>query len=179
MGRRSQCTRRRRRAAPPAAGPAPAFAPPEVWHDRDPSGLHVIGVALGNSPLVTLRLSLPGGRVLERPAQLGLATLTAELDIPYGPGIRNRYDLFRAGNRRMATPLAVYIHGGVWQRGDRKDYSVVADALVARGVDVALPSYSLCPEVKVADIYEELRLFMRALWRKTGRRPVVVISQLR
>lgn len=101
-------------------------------------------------------------------------TSTAELDIPYGPGIRNRYDLFRAGNRRMATPLAVYIHGGVWQRGDRKDYSVVADALVARGVDVALPSYSLCPEVKVGDIYEELRLFMRALWRRTGRRPVVV-----
>ena len=101
-------------------------------------------------------------------------TLTVELDIPYGPGIRNRFDLFRASKRRMATPLAVYIHGGVWQRGDRKDYSFVANALAARGVDVALPSYTLCPEVKVADIFEELRLFMRALWRKTGRRPVVI-----
>jgi arylformamidase len=102
------------------------------------------------------------------------ANLDAELDLPYGPGIRNRYDLFRTARRSMATPLAVYIHGGVWQRGDRKDYSVVANELVARGVDVALPSYTLCPEAKVADIFEELRAFLRALWRKTGRRPVVV-----
>lgn len=102
------------------------------------------------------------------------ATLDAELDLPYGPGIRNRYDLFRTSHRRIGTPLAVYIHGGVWQRGDRKDYSVVANELVARGLDVALPSYTLCPEAKVADIFEELRSFLRALWRKTGRRPVVV-----
>jgi arylformamidase len=102
------------------------------------------------------------------------ATLEAELDLPYGPGIRNRYDLFRTSRRRIGTPLAVYIHGGVWQRGDRKDYSVVANELVARGVDVALPSYTLCPEAKVADIFEELRAFLRALWRKTGRRPVVI-----
>lgn len=102
------------------------------------------------------------------------STLSCELDIPYGPGVRNRYDLFLTGKRGLSTPLAVYIHGGVWQRGDRKDYSCCADQLVARGIDVALPSYTLGPEATVTEIFEELRLFMRALWARTGRRPLVI-----
>jgi arylformamidase len=102
------------------------------------------------------------------------ATLASELDIPYGPAIRNRYDVFFTDERGTQVPLAVYIHGGVWQRGDRKDYSCVADQLVARGVDVVLPSYTLGPEASVTQIFEELRQFMRALWARLGRRPLVI-----
>lgn len=100
--------------------------------------------------------------------------LHIEADVAYGPGPRHRYDLFHAPKRGLHVPLAVFIHGGVWQRGDRKDYSFVASALVGQGMDVAIPSYSLCPEATVEQIFEELRGFMRALWRKLGRRPVVV-----
>lgn len=99
---------------------------------------------------------------------------TAELDLAYGPAERQRYDLFYTSKRSMQVPLVVYIHGGVWQRGDRKDYSFVAAELVARGVDVALPSYTLCPAATVPAIFEEIRAFLRALWAKTGRRPLVV-----
>jgi arylformamidase len=98
-------------------------------------------------------------------------TAKADLDQPYGPKERHRYDLFRAGNAK--APLAVYIHGGYWQRGDRKDYSFVAQALNAAGIDVALPSYSLCPTVSVMDIIAELRLCLAALWQKTKKHPVV------
>ena len=101
-------------------------------------------------------------------------SLACELDIPYGPAIRNRYDLFLTGNRGTQVPLAVYIHGGVWQRGDRKEYSVVAESLVARGIDVAMPSYTLGPEASITEIFEELRLFLRALWANHGRRPLVI-----
>lgn len=95
----------------------------------------------------------------------------ADLDQPYGSGERYRYDLFRAGDAK--APLAVYIHGGYWQRGDRKDYSFVAQALNAAGIDVALPSYSLCPTVSVMDIVAELRLCLAAIWQKTRKHPVV------
>ena len=98
-------------------------------------------------------------------------TAKADLDQPYGPKERHRYDLFRAGDAK--APLAVYIHGGYWQRGDRKDYSFVAQALNAAGIDVALPSYSLCPAVSVMDIVAELRLCLAALWQKTKKHPVV------
>ena len=95
----------------------------------------------------------------------------ADLDQPYGPNERHRYDLFRAADAK--APLAVYIHGGYWQRGDRKDYSFVAQALNAAGIDVALPSYSLCPAVSVMDIVAELRLCLAAIWKQTQKRPVV------
>ena len=98
-------------------------------------------------------------------------TAKADLDQPYGPKERHRYDLFRAGDAK--APLAVYIHGGYWQRGDRKDYSFVAQALNAAGIDVALPSYSLCPDVSVMDIVAELRLCLAAIWQKTKKHPVV------
>ena len=102
------------------------------------------------------------------------AGLTADFDLDYGPAIRNRYDMYYTKARGMAVPLAVYVHGGVWQRGDRKDYSCVVEQLVARGVDVAVPSYTLCPEAKVGAILDEVRLFLRVLWSRTGRRPLVI-----
>jgi arylformamidase len=95
----------------------------------------------------------------------------AELDLAYGPSERNRYDLFRAGDPKAA--LVVYIHGGYWQRGDRKDYSFLAKELNAAGIDVALPSYTLCPATSVMDIVGELRACLIAIWRKTGKHPVV------
>ncbi len=99
------------------------------------------------------------------------AAARADLDLPYGPGERQRYDLFRAG--AAEAPLVVYIHGGYWQRGDRKDYAFIAKALNAGGIDVALPSYTLCPAATVAAIIEELRLCLADIWRKTGKHPVI------
>src|SRR5262245_48449151 len=95
----------------------------------------------------------------------------ADLDQPYGPKERQRYDLFHAGDAK--APLAVYIHGGYWQRGDRRDYFFVAKELNAAGIDVALPSYSLCPAVSVMDIVAELRTCLAAIWKKTKKHPVV------
>lgn len=95
----------------------------------------------------------------------------AALDQPYGSGDRHRYDLFPSES--PAAPLVVFIHGGYWQRGGREDYAWLAEKLNARGLEVALPSYSLCPAVSVMEIVGELRLFMAALWNKTGKRPLV------
>jgi arylformamidase len=99
------------------------------------------------------------------------AIARADLDQPYGPEERQRYDLFLAG--AADAPLVVYIHGGYWQRGDRKDYAFLAQALNARGLNLALPSYSLCPAVSVMDIVAELRSFLAALWLRTGTRALL------
>jgi arylformamidase len=95
-----------------------------------------------------------------------------ELDQPYGTRERHRYDLFHAADK--AAPLVVYIHGGYWQRGDRKDYSFVARELNAAGVTVAIPSYSLSPAVSVMEIGDEMQHCLAALWKKTGKRPTVI-----
>ncbi len=95
-----------------------------------------------------------------------------ELDLPYGSGDRQRYDLFFAGGDQ--GPLVVYLHGGYWQGGDRSLYSFVAKALNESGIDVAIPSYSLCPNVTVAEIVEEMRLFHQQLWARIYRRPRLI-----
>ena len=97
-----------------------------------------------------------------------------EIDQSYGSGARHRYDLYRPGAGGGNAPLVVYIHGGYWQRGDRKDNGFVAKELNARGVAVAVPSYSLCPAVGIMDIVAELRQCLKAVWEKTKQRPVVV-----
>lgn len=99
-------------------------------------------------------------------------TARAALDQPYGPGERHRYDRFRADD--VAAPLVVFLHGGYWQLGAREDVSFIAPALVAAGLDVAIPSYSLCPAVTVLDIIDDIRRCLVELWRATQRRPLVI-----
>ena len=95
-----------------------------------------------------------------------------ELNRPYGSRERQRYDLFHAADKD--APLVVYIHGGYWQRGDRKDYSFVARELNAAGITVAVPSYSLCPAASVMEIGDEIQACLAALWNKTKKRPMVI-----
>lgn len=94
------------------------------------------------------------------------------MDRPYGTRERQRYDIFHAADED--APLLAYIHGGYWQRGDRKDFSFVARELNANGITVAIPSYSLCPAVSVMEIADEIQHCLAALWKQTGKRPVVV-----
>lgn len=102
------------------------------------------------------------------------AEASAELDQAYGPGERQRYDLFRPKGDVKDVPLAVFIHGGYWQRGERQRNAFVARELNARGIMVALPSYTLCPAARVIDIVGEMRQVLKVLWQRTRERPFVI-----
>jgi arylformamidase len=89
--------------------------------------------------------------------------------LAYGTGERHRIDLF-SGNG--AGAIVVFIHGGYWQALDGSFFSHLAGGLNAHGIDVAVPSYDLCPNVSVADIVEQMRMATREL-AKFGR-PLVM-----
>ncbi len=89
--------------------------------------------------------------------------------ISYGSGERHRIDLFAGDGTR---PIVVFIHGGYWQALDGSFFSHLAGGLNAHGVDVAVPSYDLCPTVSVGDIVEQMCAASREL-AKLGR-PLVV-----
>jgi len=78
----------------------------------------------------------------------------AELDIPYGKGERHRLDLFRPETTQRG--LVVFVHGGYWSNFDKSSWSHLAAGALARGFSVAMPSYTLCPDVRIADITEEV-----------------------
>ncbi len=80
----------------------------------------------------------------------------AELDLSYGHAERLALDLFWPGPSRDG-PLAMFVHGGYWQRLDRKSFSHLARGLLAHGVAVAIPSYELCPNVTLSVLVEQVR----------------------
>ena len=79
----------------------------------------------------------------------------ARLDIVYGARSRARLDYFPCGKKQ--TPLFVFIHGGYWQRNEKETFAFVADGPRAHGIDVAVPGYTLAPQVRLTDIVEEIR----------------------
>jgi arylformamidase len=91
--------------------------------------------------------------------------------ISYGPTPREIIDVFDA---RPDAPLAVFIHGGWWRNFEPALFSHMAAGLNARGVGVAMPGYNLCPQVSIAAIIEEMRRALLALWRRQGKRMLVL-----
>jgi arylformamidase len=78
----------------------------------------------------------------------------AKFDVAYGERPRNRFDLFLpAGN---AAGLVIYIHGGYWRAFDKSCWSHLAAGSIDSGYAVAVPSYTLCPEVRIGDIVREV-----------------------
>lgn len=92
------------------------------------------------------------------PAQAFRDALSAEgrarLDVAYGDGARNRLDLFLPA----APPkgLVVFVHGGYWKAFDKSFWSHLAAGAVGHGYAVAMPSYTLCPEIRIAGIVREV-----------------------
>lgn len=78
----------------------------------------------------------------------------ARLDLGYGPGPRNRLDLFLPEG--AARGLAVFVHGGYWKAFDKSLWSHLAAGPLAHGFAVAMPSYTLCPDIRITGISREI-----------------------
>ncbi|MEP1444081.1 MAG: alpha/beta hydrolase [Hyphomicrobiales bacterium] len=73
-----------------------------------------------------------------------------EADISYGEHERETYDLFSPEGESKG--LLAFIHGGFWLRLDKSYWSHLAKGALERGYSVVIPTYPLCPEVRVQDI---------------------------
>ncbi|MFO7856235.1 MAG: alpha/beta hydrolase [Paracoccaceae bacterium] len=78
----------------------------------------------------------------------------ARLDLPYdgplGDPERERFDLFLP----EGTPrgLVVFLHGGYWMSFDKSAWSHLAAGPLARGRAVAMPSCTLAPAARIAEV---------------------------
>jgi arylformamidase len=96
----------------------------------------------------------------------------AELGLRYGPTERQAMDVFWPDSDRQAA-VAVFVHGGYWQRSHRLAFSHLARGLLAHGVAVAMPTYELCPNVTLGALVEQVRDSVAFLYRRVGRRFLV------
>ena len=82
------------------------------------------------------------------------AQTLCELDLAYGESPRQRFDLFHPP--RLSKGLVVFVHGGYWLRFDKSFWSHLAAGPLAHGWTVAMPSYDLCPDARIADIRRQI-----------------------
>ena len=75
--------------------------------------------------------------------------------ISTGPQEREELDLFWPD--AFPKGLAIFIHGGYWRSRHRRNWSHLAAGALANGWAFAMPGYSLCPDVSIADITQQVR----------------------
>lgn len=79
---------------------------------------------------------------------------SARLDVSYGPKPRNTLDLFLPATKPWG--LFVFVHGGYWMRFSKSSWSHLAEGALRRGYAVAMPGYTLCPDIRIAGIGQEI-----------------------
>lgn len=78
----------------------------------------------------------------------------ARLGMMYGHGTREIVDLFLPDG--VPRGLFVFVHGGFWRKTEGSLWSHFAQGALDRGWAVALPTYDLCPRVRIADITRQV-----------------------
>ncbi|MDF9303768.1 alpha/beta hydrolase [Tritonibacter mobilis] len=78
----------------------------------------------------------------------------ARLNLSYGEGDRHKFDLFLPEGTPVG--LFVFVHGGYWMAFDKSSWSHLAVGALSKGWAVAMPSYDLCPEVRISEITQQI-----------------------
>lgn len=95
--------------------------------------------------------------------QLRADATNARIDLTYGDGPRDRFDLFLPDIPN--PPLHVFIHGGYWQWNDKESYAFLASPFLAAGIGFANLEYSLCPDVTLAELVDQVRRGIAHIWK--------------
>ena len=79
----------------------------------------------------------------------------AKLDIAYGASDRQKYDIFQPDTKPLGS--VIFVHGGYWIDFDKSYWSHFASGVLANGHRCIVPSYDLCPTVKISDINGQIK----------------------
>ncbi len=79
--------------------------------------------------------------------------ITMQRDIVYGPSPRAKADFFTPPN---PIGLFVFVHGGYWMRFSKHDWSHLARGALESNWAVAMPGYTLTPEISITGIAQEI-----------------------
>ena len=88
------------------------------------------------------------------------------LDVPYGPTVLERLDVFPAAEK--GAPVVVYHHGGAWTRSSKDQCSYVAPPFVAAGVNVVVLDFNLAPQVSLDEIVRQNRAGIAWAWHNAA-----------
>lgn len=86
-------------------------------------------------------------------ASLSSAHYKAKIDVAYGADQRQKLDIYYPAlttdkARGKDKPVIVFVYGGAWKQGDKRDFKFIAHAFTRAGYRVVIPNYRLYPKVK-------------------------------
>jgi arylformamidase len=118
------------------------------WQDILPENLE--GIYNPRAANKNLQAALEQRTTLSEQARADLAnTSIATEDIRYGTAPNQLLDLYQPKALSDKTaPLVVFIHGGYWRAGDKRESTHVVPALIGAGAVVANINYDLCPKLR-------------------------------
>ena len=93
----------------------------------------------------------------------------------YGKDQRHRYDTYLNLDQARTSPKIIFLYGGGWQSGERKDFRFVADTLCSLGFDAFVPDYRLYPEVRFDEIMANVVAAVDAIMKETSG-PVFILG---
>lgn len=91
------------------------------------------------------------------------ANPNARIDLTFGDAPRDRFDLFLPDAPN--PPLHLFIHGGYWQWNDKEPYAFLAKPFLEAGIGFATLEYTLCPEVDLAGLVDQVRRGIAHIWK--------------
>ncbi|MBV8689852.1 MAG: alpha/beta hydrolase [Candidatus Eremiobacteraeota bacterium] len=111
-----------------------------------------------------------------------LAAVNVVKDVAYGvdvAGGKHRLDVYAAMGAR-AAPVLMFVYGGGFVQGDRRDYNGLAVAIAATGIVVVVPSYRLFPQTDArgaaSDVAAAIAWTVKHVARYGGNPNSVVLS---
>jgi acetyl esterase/lipase len=85
-------------------------------------------------------------------------TKTLATGLAYGSDPRQQLDIYGPAEPGPRRPVVLFIYGGSWNNGSRRDYAFVGEALAAQGVLAVVMDYRLVPQVRFPGFVEDAAL---------------------
>jgi acetyl esterase/lipase len=86
-----------------------------------------------------------------------------QADLSYGPDASQAFDIYWPQTGAGPWPLLIFLHGGRWTHGSRKQYRFVGQAFARHGIAAAVCGYRTWPGVRFPGFVEDAATAIAAL----------------
>lgn len=97
-------------------------------------------------------------------------------DVAYGELPRQTLDLYAPAEANPNGCRIVFVYGGNWRQGDKRDYGFVGAAFARRGHEVAIPDYRLYPEVTFPEFVHDIARSIHWYQQRNDKRPLILMG---
>lgn len=82
-------------------------------------------------------------------------------DVSFGDNPRQKLDVYGPPGGPLDAPVALFVYGGGWNSGSRKEYQWAGKMLAAQGFVTVVADYRLTPEVRFPAFIEDVAAAVR------------------